>query len=49
MTKRVWPTAAMGAAVVLYVLFGYPLVLAALARLFPRPVRRGPYTPRISR
>ena len=37
-----------GALVVLYVLFGYPLVLAALAGCFPRPIRRGPYVPGIS-
>ncbi len=41
-------TAVTGALLVLYVLFAYPLLLAALAHLFPRPVRRGPYTPRIS-
>ena len=37
-----------GIAVVFYVLLGYPLLLAVLARSFPKPVRRGPYRPRLS-
>ena len=35
-------------AVVAYVYFGYPALLAVRARLRPRPVRRGPVRPRIS-
>ncbi len=41
-------TAIAGALVMLYVLLGYPLLLAVVARLFPRPIRRGPYTPSVS-
>ena len=37
-----------GALLVCYVLLGYPLLLAVLARLFPQPVRRSPYTPPVS-
>lgn len=40
--------AGAGAVVLLYVLLGYPLLLGAWARWFPRPVRRGAYTPRLS-
>lgn len=38
----------ISATLVVYHLFGYPLFLAAAARLWPRPVKRGPFTPFIS-
>ncbi len=38
----------LSAAYVGYVLFGYPIVLAVLARWRSRPVRRGPYEPTVS-
>jgi len=33
---------------ILYVLLGYPLLVAALARWFPRPIRRGPMRPSVT-
>lgn len=35
-------------ALLIYVLFGYPLLLAAVARVKRRPVARGPYVPTVS-
>lgn len=34
--------------VLFYIVFGYPLLLAAIVRFRPRPVRRAPFTPRVS-
>ena len=38
----------LSAATIAYVYVGYPLVLTALARLFPRPVKKGPFEPFVS-
>jgi poly-beta-1,6-N-acetyl-D-glucosamine synthase len=38
----------LAAGFVVYVLFLYPLILGALARLHPRPVRRSPFQPPVS-
>jgi len=35
-------------AFVLYVLFGYPLLLGFLSRRYTRPIRKGPYEPSVS-
>jgi cellulose synthase/poly-beta-1,6-N-acetylglucosamine synthase-like glycosyltransferase len=32
----------------IYVLIGYPILLAIYAKLFPKPIRKGPLTPQVS-
>jgi cellulose synthase/poly-beta-1,6-N-acetylglucosamine synthase-like glycosyltransferase len=49
-TEPIWPTLSflLASAFLLYTLAGYPLLLAALARLRPRPIARSPIRPTVS-